>query len=224
MHIYLICTAVHFFQASLWGQGGWGGRRGRGVYYVEVGTDSVRPEWTPFFRLGNISMGVRFHLQIYESPKCSDRGVWMTNFLLHELAKPSKLYTVWKLVHTCSVQFLLIMLHVAVLLKKGCIMRINQFIPRATIYKVPFSRCPYQWMGCVFGLLDAMSVPKSMPTYPPAMWLPSCLSFLSFLLPLCLKIRGGISPSELYHSFYDHRCSSHTLDFTNHFFLQTMHK
>ena len=61
----------------------------------------------PFYRPWNISMGILFHPQIYESPKCSDHSVWKTNFLLLESENPLKLYTVWKLVYTCSVQFFL---------------------------------------------------------------------------------------------------------------------
>ena len=51
-------------------------RVGRGVSsYMELGTD-VRSEWPPFFRPGNISVGILFHPQIYMNlPTFYDRHV-----------------------------------------------------------------------------------------------------------------------------------------------------
>ena len=109
VHISEMYCSSHFFQVVVVG--------GRGKFLY--GRYRRASGMAPFFRPGNISMGILFHPQIYESPKCSDSDVWMTNFVLLELEKPLKLYTVSKLVYACSGQFFLNRLHVAVLLKNG---------------------------------------------------------------------------------------------------------
>ena len=63
----MYCSS-HFFQVC-WGGGGGGAGRGLSSY-MEVGTDVRASGMGPFFRPGNISMGIIFHPQIYESPKC----------------------------------------------------------------------------------------------------------------------------------------------------------
>ena len=162
MHVQLLLRRLHIkdWCARSWSMEAILGVLGNeGIYSrgwvsscMEVSTDMC-PEWLPF-------SGLEIYLSVYFfRPSCMiDQICFTRDFRVSKLVNKMELFL--NILHTfCSVEKL----------KTGVyILHKLVYTDGLNICLVPFSSCPYIWMGWVFGLSDACPYRIPCPLIPPS--------------------------------------------------------
>ena len=178
VHIAEMYCTSHFFPAS-WGE----------VKFLYGGRYWCASGMAPFFRPGNIPMGILFHPQIYESPKCSDHSFfylnWKTFKTLYSLKISIYMYlpVLFKLATcSCSVE------------NWGILCALTSLYLGQKYKRSPFRAAHIYECGESLDFWTPSPYQSPCPIIPPVRLVPSW-AFLS----LHLNLHGGFCPSVLYH-------------------------